>query len=76
MPNRIRKKKKAQFELQIFKFHREGRGFIPTEFKEVWLCDTLGISYTTLVEQPDWFIDRMLLWLEQKQKAEESKSKK
>jgi hypothetical protein len=39
------------------------------------MCDTLKITYEELMRQPDWWVDKMMLWHKQRTLAEEHKSK-
>jgi len=36
---------------------------IPEAFAEVALCEQLNCLYTDLMEQPQWWIDRRIIWL-------------
>lgn len=36
---------------------------IPEEFAEVALCEQLGCLYTDLMAQPQWWIDRRIVWM-------------
>lgn len=62
-----------KIELDLFKFFDKGKGAIPDGFDDIYLCDMFQIPYTTLVQQPDWWIERMQLWILQRQKAQDAK---
>lgn len=36
----------------------------------MYLCQLLHLPYTVLIAQPDWWVERMVLWHDQKTKAE------
>jgi hypothetical protein len=40
------------------------------EIREIWICDQLHITYTQLEEQPAWWVNKYMLYLEGKTKAE------
>jgi len=48
---------------------------LPDEFEEVYLCHLLGLSYTELKNQPDWWVKNYVRFLEQKGKQESDKLK-
>jgi hypothetical protein len=49
---------------------------MPDDFEEVVICDALHLSYTELQAQPEEWIQKYLIYLEAKAKAEEAKMQK
>jgi hypothetical protein len=48
---------------------------MPSEFEEVYLCDTLGITYTELQEQPYEWIMQYLSYIKIRNKHQEQQQK-
>jgi hypothetical protein len=42
----------------------------------VYLCNLLGITYAELQEQPDFYIEKAILWHKQKAIAEKANQQK
>ena len=41
---------------------KKGDGYLPLGFKEVSLSRQLGWDYWTIVSQPNWFLEKYLLY--------------
>jgi len=61
----------------LYKFHRAGKGYIPTEYEDIYLCELFEIPYCSggLVDQPDWWVEKMQTWMQQKARAQMDKQK-
>lgn len=46
------------------------------DFEDVYICDVLGITYTELEKQPAIWVEKMIIWKNQKTKVEEMEMKK
>lgn len=42
---------------------------LPDGFDDIYLCELLDLTYTELVAQPFWWVERKRLWEQQKARA-------
>jgi hypothetical protein len=59
----------------LFKFFK-GSGKLPSDFEDIYICDLLNITYTELEKQPADWVEKIILYKNQKAKVEEMEIKK